>query len=96
MKSTYFTIHPDKNPPPQNGCRLKSAFCLLKHQFHILHFPNSTGLFTKPTGRHYPEYWFSRDIAAHPGRMSLNQVFEVICGVHHRQVIGYLEARLSF
>jgi hypothetical protein len=26
MKSTYFTIHPSKNPPPQNGCRLKSVF----------------------------------------------------------------------
>jgi hypothetical protein len=25
MKSAYFTIHPDKNPPPQNGCRLKSV-----------------------------------------------------------------------
>jgi hypothetical protein len=35
-------------------------------------------------------------MAAHPGRMSLNQVFEVICGVHHRQVIGFLEARLFF
>ena len=26
MKSAYFTIHPGKNPPPQNGCRLKSVF----------------------------------------------------------------------
>jgi hypothetical protein len=24
MKSGYFTIHPGKDPPPQNGCRLKS------------------------------------------------------------------------
>ena len=23
MKSAYFIIHLDKNPPPQNGCRLK-------------------------------------------------------------------------
>jgi hypothetical protein len=45
MQSAYFTIHPGENPPPQNGCRLKSAF-FLKHQFHIHHFPNSTGLFT--------------------------------------------------
>jgi hypothetical protein len=43
MKSTYFTIHSDKNPPPQNDCRLKSPF-FLKHRFRILHFPNSTGL----------------------------------------------------
>ena len=34
-----------------------------KHRFHILHFPNSTGLFTKPTGRHYTKYRFSSDIA---------------------------------
>jgi hypothetical protein len=26
MKSAYFTIHPGKNPPPQNGCQLKSIF----------------------------------------------------------------------
>jgi len=25
-KSAYFTIHLGKNPPPQNGCRLKSVF----------------------------------------------------------------------
>jgi hypothetical protein len=26
MKSAYFTIHLGKNPPPQNGCQLKSGF----------------------------------------------------------------------
>jgi hypothetical protein len=26
MKYAYFTIHPGKNPRPQNGCRLKSIF----------------------------------------------------------------------
>jgi hypothetical protein len=26
MKYAYLLIHPDKNPPPQNGCRLKSVF----------------------------------------------------------------------
>jgi hypothetical protein len=26
MKSAYFTIHPGKCPPPQNGCRWKSIF----------------------------------------------------------------------
>jgi hypothetical protein len=62
MKSTYFTIHPGKNPPPQNGCRLNF---FLKHRFHILHFPNSTGLFTKPTGHHYTKYQFSADIGLH-------------------------------
>ena len=34
----------------------------LKHWFHILHFPNSTGLFTKPTSRHYTIHRFSPDI----------------------------------
>ena len=61
MKSPYFTIHPGKNPPLQSGCQLKSIF--FKHQFHILHFPNSTGLFTKPTGRHYTKHRFSLGIA---------------------------------
>ena len=55
MKSAYFTIHPGKNPPLQNCCRLKSVF-FQKHQFHILHFPNSTRLFTKPTTHHYTKY----------------------------------------
>jgi len=65
MKSTYFTIHPGKNPPPQNGCGWHLlVFC--KHRFHILHFPNSTGLFTKPTGRHYTTYRFSPDIDLGP------------------------------
>jgi hypothetical protein len=61
MKTVYFIIHPGENPPPQNGCQLKSVF-FSKHRFHILHFPNSTGLFRKPTGRHYTKYWFSPDI----------------------------------
>ena len=30
MKSAYVTIHPDKNPPPQNGCQLKSVFFFFK------------------------------------------------------------------
>jgi hypothetical protein len=28
MEPAYVTIHPGKNPPPQNGCRLKSVFIL--------------------------------------------------------------------
>jgi hypothetical protein len=69
MKSAYITIHLGKNPPPQNGCRLKSFFIILKYRFHILHFPNSTGLFTKPTGRHYTKYRFSSDIACSPAAL---------------------------
>ena len=31
-----------------------------KHRFHVLHFPNSTGLFAQPTGRrHHTKHWFS-------------------------------------
>jgi hypothetical protein len=30
MRFAYFTIHPGKNPPPQNGCRLKSEFFFRK------------------------------------------------------------------
>ena len=64
MKSTYSTIHPDENLPSHNGYRLKSDFFFfLNHWFHILHFPNSTGLSTKPTGRHYTKYRCSPDIA---------------------------------
>ena len=43
-----------------------NPFYLKKHQFHILHFPNSTGLFTKPTGRHYTKYRFSPSIGEKP------------------------------
>jgi hypothetical protein len=44
--------------------RMKSAYFTIhvKHRFHILHFPHSTGLFTKPTGCHYTKYRFSPDI----------------------------------
>ena len=37
-----------------------------KHWFHILHFPNSTGLFTKPTGHQYTKYRFFLDIGLVP------------------------------
>jgi hypothetical protein len=29
VKFAYFTIHPGKNPPPQNGCRLKPVFIFI-------------------------------------------------------------------
>jgi len=63
------------NPPisqfvwvkPSSSKRLldEIQFFFLNHRFHILHFLNSTGLFTKPTGRHYTKYRFSPDIVAH-------------------------------
>ena len=67
MNCVYFTIHLGKNPPPQNSCQLKfRPFFIFfkKHRFHILHFPISTRLFTKPTGHHYTttKYQFSPDI----------------------------------
>jgi hypothetical protein len=61
MKFAYFIIYPGKNPPPQNGCRLKSV-SFFKAPVSHLHFPNSTGLFTKPIGRYYTKYRFSPDI----------------------------------
>jgi hypothetical protein len=68
MKTAYFIIHPGQNPPPQNGCRLKSVFFFffktpVSHP-PLSQFPNSTGLFTKPTGRHYTKNRFSPDIAS--------------------------------
>jgi hypothetical protein len=39
MKFVYFTIHPGKNPPPQNGCRLKFIFFLKSTGFTSSTFP---------------------------------------------------------
>jgi hypothetical protein len=41
---------------------IRFFFSKKKHRCHILHFPNSTGLFTKPTDRHYTKYRFYPDI----------------------------------
>jgi hypothetical protein len=49
MKFAYFVIHPGKNHPPQNK-KVSKKKKKKTHRFHILHFPNSTGLFTKPSG----------------------------------------------
>ena len=42
-----------------------SPFFFEKHRFHTLHFPNSTRLVTKPTGRHYTKYRLSPDTVEH-------------------------------
>ena len=73
-RSVYFTIHPGKFPPPQNGCQLKSVFFFLKHRFHNLHFPNLIGLFTNPTGRHYTKYQFSPDIEVNTWKKEYPQI----------------------
>jgi hypothetical protein len=39
MKSAYFTIHPGKNPPPQNGCQLTSGFFFQSTGFTSSTFP---------------------------------------------------------
>ena len=64
------------NPPISQFIRVKilllkmvagwNPFLFWKHRFHILHFPNSTGLFIKPTGCHYTKYRFSPYIAPSP------------------------------
>ena len=62
MKSTYCTIHPGKNPPPQSGCRLKSVDFL---KVPVSHSPLSqfNRTFHK-TNCQYTKYQFSLDIAA--------------------------------
>jgi hypothetical protein len=40
MKSAFITIYPGKNPPPQNGCRLKSVLFLKNISFTFSTFPN--------------------------------------------------------
>jgi hypothetical protein len=61
MKPTYFTIHPGENPPPQNGCRLKSFFFLKSTGFTSSTFPiqpdfpqNQPAAITLNTGRFSP------------------------------------------
>jgi hypothetical protein len=39
MKSAYFTFHPGRNPPPQNGCRLKSVLFFKTTGFTSSTFP---------------------------------------------------------
>ena len=69
MKSAYSTIHPGKKSSSSKRLPVETRFYFLqKHRLHILHFPNSTGLFTKPTGRHDTKHRFSPDIAPHEQR----------------------------
>ena len=62
MKSAYFTVYPGRNPPPQNGYRLKSVFFVKSNGFISSTFPIQLDFFTKPTGHHYTTYMFSPDI----------------------------------
>jgi hypothetical protein len=39
MKTAYITIHRGKNPPPQNGSRLKSVFLIKSTGFTSSTFP---------------------------------------------------------
>ena len=59
-----------------------NPFFFRKHRFHILHFPNSTGLFTKPTGRHYTKHRFSPDIAS--GRCGGHMYQHLASGIRKR------------
>jgi hypothetical protein len=61
MKSAYFTIHPGKNPSPQNGCQLKSFFFSKSTGFTSSTFPiqpdfsqNQPGVITLNTGSPQP------------------------------------------
>ena len=59
-------------------------FIFFKHRFHILHFPNSTKPFTKPSDRHYIKYWFSPDIGVAQGQVSGpgGRLCVCVCGPH--------------
>ena len=70
MKSVYFTIHPGAKPSSSKWLLVEIHFFYKKRQFHILHFPNSTGLFTKPIGHHYTKYRFFLDIGLGPTQFS--------------------------
>jgi hypothetical protein len=59
-----------------------NPFFLESTGFHILHFPNSTGLFTKPTGHHYTKHRFSPDIAPIVGSMVLSSAPGQVHGTH--------------
>ena len=66
-----------------------NPFLFLKHRFHILHFPNSTGLSTKPTGRHYTKYRFSPHIgqSCQSGHWVSNPN-DTLCVSVRREVLG--------
>ena len=64
MKSTYFTMHPGKNPPLQNGCWLKYVFFLKGTGFTSSTFPiqpyfsqNQPATMTLNTGSPWTLWW---------------------------------------
>ena len=81
MKSAYFTIHLGKKS--SSKWLPVDIHCLFrKHQFHILHFPSSTRLSTKPTGRHYTKYRFSPE----PDIVSWTQIQASTIGFHENYI----------
>jgi hypothetical protein len=62
MKSAYFTIHPGKTPPPQNGWPVEIRVFFKSTGFTSSTFPIQPDFSAKPTGRHYTKYRFSPDI----------------------------------
>ena len=63
-----------------------------KHRFHILHIPNSTGLFTRPTGHRYTKYQFSPYIKTSNKKMGINELVEF--GKQQIEAQRYLENEL--
>jgi hypothetical protein len=75
MKFPYFTIHPGKNPPPQNGCRLKSVFFIFKSTgFTSSTFPIQPDFSQNQPGHHFTKYRSSLDIVTRL-RVDAFQVF---------------------
>jgi hypothetical protein len=77
MKSTYFTIHPGKNPPPQNGGRLKSGF-----------FVKSTG-FTSSTFPIQPDFSQNQPAAITLNTGSPRTLLKVLIGSNHDKPMSF-------
>jgi hypothetical protein len=75
MNSAYFTIHPGKNPPPQNGCRLKSVV-----------FFKSTG-FTSSTFPIQPDFSQNQPAAITLNTGSPKTLIQSIAYVHHTVIL---------
>ena len=71
MKSGCFIIHPGKNPPPQNGCQLKSDF-----------FQKNTG-FTSSTSPSQPDFSQNQPVAITLNTVSPRTLWLVWTSLYH-------------
>ena len=92
MKSTYFTIYPDKNPPHQNGCGLKSVFIYFKSTgftsstfpIQLAISPNQPVAITLNTGS--PQTLFHRGISYRGRPLYKISIYSIlVCGGRRQQ-----------